>query len=63
MNPNLRLFVHALLFVLGIVLLVGGIVTAKHGATVIGVILAAVNIQQYLSKKKATAVERTEHTP
>lgn len=55
MNVNVRLVVHGLLFLLGIVLMVGGIITAKHGATVIGLIVAAANIQQYLSKKRANS--------
>lgn len=40
--------------VLGLVLIVGGIVTGKHGATVIGLIVAAVNAQQliYWNKKE-----------
>lgn len=40
--------------VLGLVLIVGGIITGKHGATVIGLIVAAVNAQQlfYWNKKE-----------
>lgn len=34
--------------VLGLVLLIGGIITGKHGATVIGLIIAAVNTQQLI---------------
>jgi hypothetical protein len=58
MNVNVRLIVHGLLLVLGIVLMVGGIITGKHGATVIGLVVAAVNIQQFLSRKKANTDER-----
>ncbi len=33
--------------VLGLVLIIGGIISGKHGATIIGLIIAAVNIQQF----------------
>lgn len=36
--------------VLGLVLITGGIITGKHGATVIGVIIAAVNAQQLIQR-------------
>lgn len=42
-----RHLVHMFIFLLGIVLLVGGIVTGKHGAWIVGLIVAAVNIQQW----------------
>jgi hypothetical protein len=34
--------------VLGIVLMIGGIVIDKHGATVVGIIIAGVAAQQYM---------------
>jgi hypothetical protein len=38
--------------VLGFVLMVGGIITGKHGATVIGLIIASVNAQQMIIRNK-----------
>jgi hypothetical protein len=63
MNTRVRLFVHALVLVLGLALIVGGIVTAKYGAVVIGIIVAGVNVQQFLKSKKATKDERLGHAP
>ena len=63
MNLNVRLIAHALLLVLGLTLLVGGIVAGKPGATLIGLLVAAVNIQQYLRRKKGMANERLGHAP
>jgi hypothetical protein len=57
-TKTLRLIL-GLNIVLGLVLLIGGIVTGKHGATVIGLIVAAVNAQQllYWNKKEGTGDE------
>ena len=63
MNTQVRLIVHALLIVLGLALIVGGIVTAKYGAVVIGIIVAGVNVQQFLKANKATKGERLGHAP
>lgn len=63
MNTRWRLFVHALVLVLGLALIVGGIVTAKYGAVVIGIIVAGVNVQQFLKMNKATTDKRLGHTP
>ena len=63
MNTQVRLIVHALVLVLGLALIVGGIVTAKNGAVVIGIIVAGVNVQQFLKTKKATKSERLGHAP
>jgi hypothetical protein len=52
MNALMRKLAHSLVFVLGLGLIVGGIVTGKHGAVVIGLIVAAVNFQQWLKWNK-----------
>ena len=36
-------YAHAIIFLIGIVLIVGGIVTGKYGAWIVGLIVAAVN--------------------
>lgn len=48
MSPRARLAAHALLVLLGILLMIGGIITEKHGATGIGLIVAGVNAWQFL---------------
>ena len=63
MNTQVRLIVHALVLVLGLALIVGGIVTAKHGAVVIGIIVAGVSVQQFLKTNKATKDEQLRHAP
>jgi len=63
MNTRVRLFVHGLVLVLGLTLIVGGIVAAKYGAVVIGIIVAGVNVQQFLKANKATKGERLGHVP
>jgi hypothetical protein len=65
MKAHVRLVVHGLLFVLGLVMMVWGIVAAKYvgaGIGLIGLIVAAVNVQQFLKKNKATTDERIGHT-
>ncbi len=63
MNTQVRLIVHALVLVLGLALIVGGIVTATYGAVVIGIIVAGVNVQQFLKTNKPTKDERLGHAP
>ena len=63
MNTRVRLSVHGLVLVLGLALIVGGIVTAKYGAVVIGIIVAGVNVQQFLKANKATKGERLGNMP
>ena len=48
---------------LGLALIVGGIVAAKYGAVVIGIIVAGVNVQQFLKANKATKGERLGNMP
>jgi hypothetical protein len=52
MNPSLRTFLHVVVLLMGIVLMVGGIVLDKHGATVVGLICAAVSVQQWMKWRK-----------
>ena len=47
-NIKTRQFIHGLILVCGLVLMIGGIITGKHGATVGGLIVAAVNVQQWI---------------
>jgi Mg2+/citrate symporter len=51
-----RLYAHVILFIVGIVLMVGGIVTKKYGASIGGLIVAAVNYWQWDAwRKQASA--------
>jgi hypothetical protein len=52
MDIQIRQFVHILIFIIGLGLMVGGIITGKHGAVVVGLIVAAVNLQQWLKWNK-----------
>ncbi len=45
---NTRQLIHGLILVVGLVLMISGIITGKHGATVVGLIVAAVNVQQWI---------------
>ena len=47
-NIKTRQFIHVLILVCGLILMIGGIITGKHGATVGGLIVAAVNVQQWI---------------
>ena len=47
-NIKTRQFIHGLILACGLVLMIGGIITGKHGATVGGLIVAAVNVQQWI---------------
>jgi hypothetical protein len=51
-NKITRQIVHILLVMIGLGLMVGGIITGKHGATVIGLIVAAVSVQQWIQWNK-----------
>ena len=63
MNGNVRRIAHGVLLVVGIVLMVGGIATGTHGASIIGRLVAAVNVQQYLSMKRRDADVAKGPTP
>jgi hypothetical protein len=47
-----RQLIHGLILVVGLVLMIGGIITGKHGAMVVGLIVAAVNVQQWIQWNK-----------
>ena len=51
-NIKTRQLIHGLILVVGLVLMIGGIITGKHGATVVGFIVAAVNVQQWIHWNK-----------
>jgi hypothetical protein len=51
-NIKTRHFIHGLILVCGLVLMIGGIITGKHGATVVGIIVAGVNVQQWMQWNK-----------
>lgn len=48
----LRQIIHAVILVIGLVLMIGGIATGKHGATVVGIIISGVTVQQWLQWNK-----------
>jgi|GEM_PF-1516258 len=52
MIPNIRTVLAVITTVVGIALMVGGIVTGKHGATVVGLCVAAVATQQLIATRK-----------
>lgn len=47
-----RKIVHIILLLIGLCLMLGGIMSGKHGATVIGLIVAAVNAQLWMQWNK-----------
>ena len=51
-NIKTRQFIHGLILVCGLILMIGGIITGKHGATVGGLIVAAVNVRQWIHWNK-----------
>ena len=51
MTGRQRQYLHVFLTILGLVLIVGGIVAKKPGASVIGLIVAAVNFQLWRRMK------------
>jgi UPF0716 family protein affecting phage T7 exclusion len=58
-NPARRLS-HALTFILGLVLFIGGIVTDTAGAWIIGMIVTAVNLQQWQKWNKQQSSHEKE---
>jgi hypothetical protein len=55
-NRQARSYVHVILFIIGIVLMVGGVATKKYGASIAGLIVAAVNYWQWDGwRKQASA--------
>ena len=51
-NKLTRHIVHIIVLVIGLGLMTGGIITGKHGATVIGLIVSAVSVQQWMQWNK-----------
>ena len=47
MNRQTRSYFHAILFIVGIALMAGGVATARYGASIVGLIVAAVNYWQW----------------
>lgn len=59
MDRQTRLYAHVILFVVGIALMIGGVVTRKHGASIVGLIVAAVNYWQWSARRRqASAGDR-----
>ena len=52
MNKSTQMVLAGIVIILGIVLMVGGIVTGKHGATVGGIIISGVAAQSLISLRK-----------
>ena len=57
-NIITRQFIHGIILVCGLVLMIGGIITGKHGATVGGVIVAGVNVQRWIQWNKKVKRKR-----
>lgn len=51
-NKLIRQIVYIMVLLIGLGLMIGGIITGKHGATVIGLIVSAVSIQQWIQWNK-----------
>jgi hypothetical protein len=52
MNKSTQMVLAGIVIILGVVLMVGGIVTGKHGATVGGIIISGVAAQSLISLRK-----------
>jgi len=46
MNISTHRYNHGLVFILGLILIIAGIATSTEGAWIVGLIVAAVNLQQ-----------------
>jgi len=57
MNISWRTIAHFFVAVLGIILMAVGILTGKHGATVIGLIISAVAVQQWLKGRNPRTLD------
>jgi hypothetical protein len=49
MSPSLQLILAAVVVILGIVLVVGGIIRGRHGAVAVGVLVAGVAMNTVLA--------------
>lgn len=62
MSRRMRLLLAAVVVLLGLVLIIGGIAVRTYGAVVIGIIVAGVAAQQFLAAWKKESGEHTrEH--
>jgi hypothetical protein len=52
MSRETRLILTAVVVIVGICAMVGGIIADKHGATVIGIIVASVATRQFIATRK-----------
>ena len=52
MNHPLRTLIYVVVLLMGLALMIGGIITGKHGATVVGVIVSGVSVQQWMKWTK-----------
>ena len=55
MTNRFRKILSAITGLLGIVLMFGGIITDKNGAVVVGLIVSAVSVQQWIASRKHTS--------
>lgn len=62
MKTSVRKLLAFIVILLGIVLLIGGIVTGKHGATVVGIIVSGVAAQQYISLRSKAENKNKDRT-
>ena len=59
MSVPTRQFVYILFFVMGVVLMVGGIAAGKPGAWVVGLIVGAANFQLWQRSRSGQGEEKT----
>ena len=57
MTTTTRRYLHLVTFLIGLLLMVGGIAAEMPGASIVGLIVAAVNIQQWLCLRSGQAAE------
>ena len=53
LNRPVRWWIHLVLALMGLVLIIGGIVRSESGATIVGLIVSAVNARQWLEYYRA----------
>ena len=59
MKVSTQMILALIVVMLGIILMIGGIITGKHGATVGGIIVSGVAAQSFISlRKKSDQSER-----
>ena len=61
MNKQARSYVHVILFIVGLVLIVGGVATKKYSASIVGLIVAAVNYWRWQGwRKQVSAADNSK---